>query len=289
MWQFLNSIGAIDIKSTVETAKKRSTEHDDAKRQLGLDIVVNQINLPIKYSDLYRNSKTPQDKLFRQRIVGKMSRARFTFPITYFYLGLKLLFIANSCVALFVTNNFVQKNFYRYGIDLLKAAPDDDMASSDMFPRVTMCDIDVRRLGHVQQYTMQCLLTNNYFYEKLFFVLWAWLWVVFIGSIIGLFSLIVSVFIMPYKCSHVKHQLTNGLALKLFENKDNIKKQSVRQQFELDEPNTSTKIREFVKFLGLDGCLILRFLSPNALEECEVVEKLWSLFLPYYHAKFDSQ
>ncbi len=56
------------------------------------------------------------------------------------------------------------------------------------FPRVTMCDVYVRRLGNLQRYTMQCVLPINLFNETVFLIVWFWIVGVTIGTILTLFS-----------------------------------------------------------------------------------------------------
>lgn len=99
------------------------------------------------------------------------------------YLFSKLIYIANVIGQLFVLNIFLGTDYHFYGIDVMRSlASGEDWTQSPRFPRVTMCDFKVRRLGNVQRYTVQCVLPINLFNEKIY--LFVWFWMVFVAAVL---------------------------------------------------------------------------------------------------------
>jgi hypothetical protein len=98
------------------------------------------------------------------------------------YLLVKVLHVVNVLGQLFILNAFLGQSFHIYGLDVLKSAVSgEDWTTSPRFPRVTMCDFKIRRLGNVQRYTVQCVLPINLFNEKIF--LFIWFWMVFVAAV----------------------------------------------------------------------------------------------------------
>ncbi|CAP31092.2 Protein CBR-INX-17 [Caenorhabditis briggsae] len=61
---------------------------------------------------------------------------------------------------------------------------------SGTFPRVTFCDFQVRELGYVNNWSLQCVLMVNMFNEKLFIALWWWYVVLAVLSVYDIFRFI---------------------------------------------------------------------------------------------------
>ena len=134
--------------------------------------------------------------------------------------------------------------------------------TSVRFPRVTMCDLKVRRLGAVHDYYVQCVLPINLFNEKIFLVVWFWLVFVLVVTTLSLLMWIGRFAYLPGQRHYVKRHLAFEQRL----NTDNERKR---------------RAREFVRqYLSQDGVFILRLLAHNTstVTATEFVTALWDNF-----------
>ena len=125
----------------------------------------------------------PAHSSFLTRI-GK-SRGIF---LTTLYLFTKLLYVLNVVLQFFILNAFLgpQYTFWGFGIlqDLINGR---EWTESGHFPRVTLCDFNVRVLSNIHRWTVQCVLMINMFNEKIF--VFFWFWFLFVG-ILSFLSLV---------------------------------------------------------------------------------------------------
>ncbi|KAK0424984.1 hypothetical protein QR680_008964 [Steinernema hermaphroditum] len=92
--------------------------------------------------------------------------------VTFLYIFMKVLFIGVIFAELAVLSVFLGSFAYPFQVlryDL------GDWQSSGLFPRVTLCDIDIRVPGQYQKYTMECTLPLNMLNEKIFVFLFFYL------------------------------------------------------------------------------------------------------------------
>ena len=108
------------------------------------------------------------------------------------YLVTKTIFVAN-CVGQFFVMNYFLGTDYMYGYELVKSyvmqmgeAKFWEHTHTVKFPKVTMCDLTVRRLGNVQRYTVQCVLPVNIFTEKIYLFIYFWFILISFLNIVSL-------------------------------------------------------------------------------------------------------
>ncbi|KAK3083055.1 hypothetical protein FSP39_012720 [Pinctada imbricata] len=175
-------------------------------------------------------------------------------------LVMKLLYFVNCVGQLYLLNAFLGTKFNVYGFEVLDSLRrGDDWTYSPRFPRVTLCDFQIRQMTNLQRWTVQCVLPINLFNEKIFIFLWFWL--VFM-AFLSAFSLVVNfyAFIFP---QHRKSYVRKYLQLTGFYNQK-------------EKP----MIRKFVTYLHQDGCYIFRVFSMNASDviTIQTMKYLYKLF-----------
>lgn len=179
--------------------------------------------------------------------------------ITVMYLFCKLLYIINVVGQLFLLNAFLgpEYTFWGFGV-LADLARGREWETSGQFPRVTLCDFEVRRLGNLQRWTVQCVLMINMFNEKIYLFLWWWFMIV---AVVTILSLLYWLFITFNPNGGVRFVL-----------------RFLRFRNTMADPD---KVHEFVHdCLHYDGITILRLLSDNAGDviASAVVNELYKIY-----------
>ena len=126
------------------------------------------------------------------------------------HMAVKLMYLANAVGQLFLLDAFLKIDYHLYGVHVVEQLirgplsgelevsvavsttgsgliRGQDWLHSERFPRVTLCEFEVRHQSRVHQYVVQCALTINLFNEKLF--IFVWFWYVFLALITTVNSL----------------------------------------------------------------------------------------------------
>ena len=244
-------------------------EQEDARKKM-MKAMANQMNMFLNTEQMDLKTKcTISLKHILSRTICMCCGRRQGNYLTVLYLFTKVLFVGVVLGQLFVLNRFLGFNYNTYGIDVVRALVNgEDWMASPRFPRVTMCDFKVRRLGNLQRYTVQCVLPINLFNEKIYLFLWFWL--VFVSAV-----LVYSFLAWLIKCSF------HGL-----------RRAYIEKQLNLANKNHSGKLNEFLdEYLRMDGIFALRLIAKNrhAVTVTDLIGALWEKFneVEYNKAHFE--
>jgi len=80
------------------------------------------------------------------------------------YLAVKLLYLGNAIGQLFLLDAFLKIDYHLYGVQVVeRLIRGQDWGYSERFPRVTLCEFEIRHQSRVHRYVVQCALTINLF------------------------------------------------------------------------------------------------------------------------------
>lgn len=174
----------------------------------------------------------------------------------------KAIYVMNAISHLYILNAFLGTDYHLYGFQILdKLYRGEDWMESRRFPRVTLCDFQIRQLQNVQEWTVQCVLPINLFNEKIFMFLWFWIVAVAIASSMNFVCCVYSLFLPVQRRNYLKKYLHMHKLIQ-------------------SEYERKLATRFVDRYLRQDGVYVLRQISQNgnAVVSSEVIVNLWRLF-----------
>lgn len=274
-WHGLNDRAGVDSDDILSTAHKLSSTKDKVQRDRILTFLSQQFHRFLKARDTTSDQPPPlqetkedlnKDSTQTKKkgsAFQKLFSRRFTGYLLMVFLVSKVLYIANVIGQFFILNLLLGAKYGSFGYDLLSGKThgekwQDDNANT--FPLVTMCDFNVRRLGNVHRYSVQCVLPINMYNEKIYVFLWFWFLMVSVITVLNfLFWLVRSV--LPWD---KRRYITNHLATR-----------------EIDVENKKFLVKRFVSYLRHDGVFLIRLIGHNCnfLTTNDITAAIWDTWV----------
>ena len=268
VWRGMNSKAGIDADHILEAARavRKAASYENQRLIIGL--VANQIKrLVVNRASVGKRCAVSLRTIF-ELACSCCCGKRFGNYIFLIFVIVKILYFLNALAQLFIIGSVLGTNYSNFGWDMLTTALSEETLwandvygnMSTIFPRVTLCDVYVRRLGTMQRFTLQCVLPMNLYAETMFAFLWVWIVFVMLFSIYGA----VLWFTRLFPLSHRMH-----FTYVLLKAEKQINSNS-NQDYLLCE--------KFVdEYLKLDGVLLLMLIEDNtgSVTSAEVAAAIW--------------
>ncbi|CAI5438794.1 unnamed protein product [Caenorhabditis angaria] len=150
-WIIFPSYSGLTIADIIKAARTSGKKLEEA--QDAIDIYAKQVNI---------RTDEPQTRTSGSHIFN-------------YYIAMKALILLNVTLQFFFLNRFLNTSYTLWGWGIFwDMIHGRHWQESGHFPRVSFCDINVRELGNINHWTVQCVLMVNMFNEKIFIFLWFW-------------------------------------------------------------------------------------------------------------------
>ena len=262
VWRFMNNKAGIDVNNIVEAGMTlQHTAYAESHKKT-LRYMTKNLDRYLGSTREYRRGCWVNCKHFMSRNCCLFCGRRYGNYIVALYMIVKLLYLGNTVLQMYLLDIFLGSEYHMYGFRAAKSiVMGQNITSSDRFPKVTLCDFEIRELGNVHKHTVQCVLPINMFNEKIFLFIWFWYAFLALGTFGSMVSWLAKTMFGLNQMSFIRNHLRSS---------DSVNK------------NEDIKLQNhFVqKYLRQDGVLILRLVGINANDIVvdELISELWSQY-----------
>uniref|UniRef100_A0A0N5BI66 Innexin n=1 Tax=Strongyloides papillosus TaxID=174720 RepID=A0A0N5BI66_STREA len=253
IWKNFNSYSGVDLNTVITDGLALRKLPPSAREETSFKLK-NYIADCVEFSDTY--------KMFRVGCLNS-GKCHGRYMATL-YLFVKFLYLLNILGQFMLLNSFLGDYYSMWGWKAIQFLWfGKEWHTSHVFPRVTFCDFDVRGLGDIRRFTVQCVLMINLFNEKIYLFLWFWFFLVGITTTINFFYCLIQFVSHSRRHSAIKYLIKH-----MNRNLDPYEFNIALKYFTADG-------------LKPDGFLIIKFLERNAgaIVAREITQKLFEDYL----------
>jgi hypothetical protein len=211
----------------------------------------------------YVNPPKREKRSFIQRMNRQcrlLCQARTGASLACFYFFIKIFYLINLILQIMFLQYFLSYydiNYLQYGMNVLGTLFSGfSLPESRLFPRITLCDFQIRELGERHYYTVECILVINIFIEKMYFILWIWFLILLFITLIDIIRFIYRIFIRHSRNVFITQHL------------DLIVKSRVSKE---------AQFRYFLRYFPIDNLFTLLIIAANSntIIVAEILDELF--------------
>ncbi|KAL3986006.1 Innexin family protein [Acanthocheilonema viteae] len=264
VWRLMSDKSGIRLNDIVQLATEKENIESDYRTR-----TIESLARHIESALRYQHAATSRTQYTLHRVLKCLNMRYYESYVTGLYLATKVMYVSNILTNLILVNKFLETDEYSvYGLGVLRDLLfGRSWMESGNFPRVTLCDFEVRVLGNNQRHSVQCVLVINIFNEKIFILIWLWFSMLFVAATLdAIYWFSISLFHRDRFRFVLRH-----LELTTDPDRPELFRKEKRKQVE-----------HFLKsYLKVDGVLVLRMIALHAgVMFCtETTDALWRRYL----------
>lgn len=265
-WRVLNDRSGINVNNLVEAAETIQNALYPERREKTIKYMIRHLDHYLAYQRDYRGGCCSTIKSVLTKCLCLTCGNRFGNYLITLYLFVKLIFLSNVLFQLFLIDRFLGAEYHLYGFQMVADfVSGADRVPARRFPRVTLCDFEIRQMGNIHRHTVQCVLPINLFNEMIYLFLWFWFFALALLNLIGLATWIWNIRFRFRRTRYVRKQLKIMGKLDRGGN----------------DEHEMRLTRQFVEvYLRQDGVFVLKLVAKNSTElvVADIVAALWDNF-----------
>lgn len=260
LWRFISKRSGINLSSIMDAAQITSQASYLEIREKAIRYIANQMDIYLLAQREYSTSCSVRMKKLISKLCWFVGGKEYGNYLITSYLLIKSLYFVNAIGQITILAMILDEDYHVYGLQVVEhLIRSRDWGLLRHFPRVTLCEFDIRDQSRVHSYVVQCVLSINLFNEKIFAFLWFWLIFIAIITIGDLMTWLFRSLYWPGQVQFIRKRL-NTMDAKQRES-------CVMAQFTQN-------------YLRRDGMLILRLIGMNMgdLVAAEIICRLWNSY-----------